>query len=100
MVLWRNWRGGFPFRGSKGDEVRCHEQRDPAYEATKPAHEANKATWGGPFKSQCKLDLTCEHGRDKKFVYAHLGGRAAVRARESSLQGQFRHAADNDHRTN
>ena len=31
-----------------GDEGRCHEQRDPAYVATKPAHEANKATWGCP----------------------------------------------------
>ena len=42
-----------------GDGVNCHEQRDPAHEATKPAHKATaheatkpvyrtKATWGGP----------------------------------------------------
>ena len=38
------------------DEGRCHEQRDPAYVATKPAHEANKATWGGsPF--DLRVDL-------------------------------------------
>ena len=38
--------------------------------------------------------------RSDEFVYAHLGGRAAVRARGSGLQGKFRQAADNGHRTN
>ena len=30
-----------------GDGVHCHEQRDPAHEATKPVY-GTKATWGGP----------------------------------------------------
>ena len=82
-----------------GDGVNCHEQRDPAHEATKPVY-GTKATWGAPFRSQGGFDLPYEHGLYKKFLYAHLGGRAAVHARESSLQGKFRQSADNGHQTN
>ena len=53
-----------------------------------------------PQAKRAETDLPCEHGLDKKFVYAHLGAHAAVRPRESGLQGKFRQSADNGHPTN
>ena len=67
----------------------------PPSRLTKPGRPG-----GAPFRFQGGLDLPRKHGLDKKFLYVHLGGRAEVRARESSLQGKFRQSADNGHRIN